>query len=685
MEPPPNYKPGVGRGAVGFQTEAERLSVRPIKRGKEAVVSYREATSAKDLWDAIDNRKKRKFVQKKTETPKNKVSENLTSKTGLGSISDEQWANLPEAADFTRRNKRMRRSELMSTRSYAVPTLNDDHNDTSQPNQSSIGDFDRVRNLLEGLCKIEPQNVSGWIGLSRLEAEAGRMKKAKAALARGCEFCAHDPAIWLETLKVYTGSEAKVIAEKAVKACPEDLELWLKLIDLTSKEERLLVLRQSLEYHHSCVDLWIRASELESDPILLLKTALEFVPTSEEIWLKLGELNPQVLDQAPDTIRICVSKVANGIYSPEAAIEKMPGVLPDQWLTASESITSAFVTVLDLSKISEKNSWAFSAKKNISPDEFSRWAVVAPEDASKVARANPGIAIRAPAEFWARFMSSGVEEVLMGSADEDTWYSVAESLPNPLKVLEGAYSKFGTARSAYRLVHALLWSKNKEKALSILCEAIKSFPSNAKLQIQGVQLELWEPLRAIKQVEPKDPLLPVLFAYAVEQTGEAVRKRALLTEAMKRWAQSDILWQKRVSLDPSTLDDALQHCPQCGYLWWLFVIRSPRVHRKKSFTEALQRSHGDPLVLVLLALDRWSQGKSEQSRDLFEKAVDSNVDNGDVWLWYCLFDANTVKRAAASNPCRGQRWQIIRKRPENYRRSLEDLFRQESSKLKKPF
>lgn len=684
MDPPPNYKPGVGRGAVGFQTEAERLSARPSKRGKDTVVTHREANQAQALWDMIDNRKRRKTSKPKERTSDTQDKPRTNENSGLKSISAAQWENLPDAADATRRNKRTRQTELMSMRSYSAPSLNLDNQDNSVSGHSNIGDFDRVRSLLEGLCKVEPQNSSGWIGLSRLEMEAGRQKKAKAALARGCEFCAHEPAIWHEALKVYDGHEARTIAEKAVRACVAELSLWVKLVELTGKSERLPVLRRALEYHPTHANFWIMASELEADPLMLLETAVEFVPDDESLWLRLAELKPQSLEKAPSTLKIWVSRVSHNLCDPETAIKQLKELSADDWLAASKDITTAFANVLDLSTISASSSWAFRCKKNISSKEFSHWATIAPDEAMAVARSNPEIAVGAPAEFWTRFMKSDANEVLQKSNDESTWYNVADTLPNPVEVLSGAYSRFKTPRSAYRLIHTLLWAQDIAKASGVLQESIVRFPDNAKLQIQGVQLGLWEPSQSLNKLNPRDPLAPVLYCYAAEKIREPVRRRALLTEAIKQNPRSFILWEKRVALDPSMLDEALRSCPECGYLWWLFVTRSPRMHRKKLLAEALQRSKGNSLVVVLLALDRWTQGKSDQARELFEKAVRLDKDNGDVWLWYCYFDNKIVADAAAAFPHHGYRWQSIRKKPENYRRSLEELFRQEYPRLKNP-
>lgn len=143
QEPPPGYVAGVGRGAIGFTTSADTGPVRfeshfgteddrLIDSSEHGVLLLRGNTDEDDeadkIYEAIEKRLEGRRKRKEPEdTKENGV---VTIETGTGIITSEfqllksqlalvtaqEWENLPEVGDLTRKNKRQRILEQQSQR-----------------------------------------------------------------------------------------------------------------------------------------------------------------------------------------------------------------------------------------------------------------------------------------------------------------------------------------------------------------------------------------------------------------------------------------------------------------------------------------------------------------------------------------------------------------------------------------
>lgn len=147
---PPGYVPGIGRGAIGFTTRSDIGPARAAEaRGPAAAPkegdysesqfdefsgfnenlfgndSYdKEDEEADEVYAAIDmrmdsKRKERREARLKAELAKYRkkrprIQEQFTDlKRELKTMTDEEWEELPESLDYSRRNKRMRQQRRM--------------------------------------------------------------------------------------------------------------------------------------------------------------------------------------------------------------------------------------------------------------------------------------------------------------------------------------------------------------------------------------------------------------------------------------------------------------------------------------------------------------------------------------------------------------------------------------------
>lgn len=145
---PPGYVPGLGRGAIGFTTRSDIGPARPMAAGegkapekpKETDLSEsnfdefsgysenlfagadydKDDEEADAIYLAIDTRMDSKRKTRREEMLKAELAQYRTKrpriqeqfrdlKNNLGTMSTEQWDEIPEAMDYSRRNKEMRK------------------------------------------------------------------------------------------------------------------------------------------------------------------------------------------------------------------------------------------------------------------------------------------------------------------------------------------------------------------------------------------------------------------------------------------------------------------------------------------------------------------------------------------------------------------------------------------------
>lgn len=399
MAPPPNYVAGLGRGASGFTTRSDIGPARQQRpdagkgRGDDGEgggdddggaaggeegqfddrdpenetglfaggVYEKDDEEADRIWDAVDNkmderrrakreaREREELEKLRAERPKIQA-QFADLKRGLGTISEDDWASLPEPGNLTgkKRKKAEKREARETGRSYVVPdsvllgardqnaTVSEDqtaqgtttsltefgearnkvfsHNLdqagtqtslggtstsidpqgyltslSSLPTQSTaeIGDIKRARSLYDSLIKTNPSHAPGWISAARLEERAGKMVTARKVIAQGCEHCPKSEDIWLENARLNGRDNGKVVLAQATQAL-----------------------------RGQSVKVWLAAMDLETDPESkkrVLRKSLEFLPTSVTLWKKLVSL-----ESDPGAARVLLQGAVGAIPSSES-------------------------------------------------------------------------------------------------------------------------------------------------------------------------------------------------------------------------------------------------------------------------------------------------------------------------------------------------------------------------------
>lgn len=410
QEPPPGYIAGVGRGATGFSTRGQKQAARIPKRYLNEEAKSKDLQSDdedEDVFAAIDEKLKNRRKKKKgNDTSDSKVKfEDLKQK--LGTISENQWLDLPEAVDITRKNKRDRLEEQFHRRTYAAPDtllknkgvnlsklteererilarqldtnffadnededntqkyLNELDNDKPALDIEDNEEVQKRRLILQSYRRTEPKDPTSWISSARLEENCGNYSEAKSLIQQGCLQCPRDEDIWLENIRLNETDvvQRKILVANAIRFLPKSTALWVKAIQFeTERSNKYRVVRKAIKEIPYSLELWKMAVKFEQDKsevVRILKKALEFLPGCHDFWLALIDLAPYSE----------VKTLLNNMTSNRKDDKNLY-----IFIATLEEKSNPSITVSELKKILEP---AFTVSDDISTDELLKWIHVA--------------------------------------------------------------------------------------------------------------------------------------------------------------------------------------------------------------------------------------------------------------------------------------------------------------------
>ncbi|CAH6720172.1 pre-mRNA-splicing factor 6 [[Candida] jaroonii] len=337
QQPPPGYVAGIGRGATGFVTGGDSGALETLNQFENSdsenendvsdvgllAGKTKDDDEAEKIYEEIEKRlsSRRRDNQVTKVEEEDQLENRFTDlKRALTTVSEDQWKQLPEAIDLTKRNKRMRLLEQSRQRFYATPdnliaaqsgintnenkkSLIDDlinNDDIELDNQ--MADIEHNRSLLRSLRNSKPGSASSWIASARLEVKAKNFVMARKFINEGCKRVPTDESIWLESIKIHQNSTdgnklAKAIVDTALKHKSTSEKLWIKALefenpgDVNSKRR---ILMKGIEQLPTNVKLWQLMIELqddEEDVKKMLTKVIELCPTEWSFWLSLINLS----------------------------------------------------------------------------------------------------------------------------------------------------------------------------------------------------------------------------------------------------------------------------------------------------------------------------------------------------------------------------------------------------------
>ncbi|GMH51686.1 hypothetical protein TrRE_jg11345, partial [Triparma retinervis] len=284
--PPPGYIPGKGRGATGFTTRSDVGSASTLAGDNDGEQYGDGDEEADKIYAAIDEKLKGRHSKRKREKAaegndgEGKISDQFKDlKSKLATVSEAEWASLPDVGDRSLKYKQVKRSEIFTPLVDSV--MADNASKIRGDSESSVRDTNKTHG-------------PGWIAAARVEEYAGDLKKARQIIREGCSHCTKSEDVWLEATRLAVNKEVgKGIVAHAISGIPGSVKLYLKAAELENTTAgKKTVLRRGIEAVPNSVKLWREAIELENkeDARVMLGRAVECVPDNLDMWLALARL-----------------------------------------------------------------------------------------------------------------------------------------------------------------------------------------------------------------------------------------------------------------------------------------------------------------------------------------------------------------------------------------------------------
>ncbi|KAF8876396.1 PRP1 splicing factor, N-terminal-domain-containing protein [Infundibulicybe gibba] len=618
MPAPASYVAGLGRGASGFTTRsdigparegpsAEVIAEAQAKRGEEAEVdpeqfqdpdneyglfagtTYEQDDEEADkIYDQVDEamdsrRRARREAQENLELAKHraerpKIQQQFADlKRGLSSVTDEEWENIPEVGNLTR--KKRRREE----RSFVVPdsvlvgdrSKNEYENSLDAREQQSGGlvtpaesgtltNFVEIGQARDKILSLKLDQISGTSTSSgsatsvdpkgyltslnsvvlKSEAEIGDIKRARMLFDSLVKSNPKHAPGWIAAACLEEHAGRMVKARQIIKAgcdqCQKSEDVWLEAARLHNNEDAKVILANAVQHVGQSVKVWMAAADLEHDVKAkkrVLRKALEHIPNSVRLWKETVNLESSATDA-----RILLSR----------AVEVIP-LSVELWLALARLETP------------DRAKAVLNKARKAVPTSHEIW-IAAGRLLEQEASANPDKSEEQrnkELELVDKTIEAGVRELRKHQVllTRDQWLKEAERCEAE-----------GSPRTCEAIVKATVAMEVEEED----------------------RLDTW-----------------VGDAESAESRGMMGTARAVLAYALKVYPDRKSLWRRAAELEKThgtrqsldaILTRAVHHCPQAEVLW------------------------------LMSAKEKWLAGDVPAAREVLERAFVANPESEQIWL-----------------------------------------------------
>ncbi|CCM03564.1 uncharacterized protein FIBRA_05700 [Fibroporia radiculosa] len=497
-------------------------------------------------------------------------------KRGLAVVTDEEWENIPEVGNLTR--KKRKRDE----RSFVVPdsVMVGDRSKTEYENSldarqqatngfetpadsGTLTNFVEMGQARDKILSLKLDQVSGTSttsGLStsidpkgyltsldsvvlKTDAEIGDIKRARMLFDSLVKSNPKHAPGWIAAACLEEHAGRMVAARKLIKAgceqCPKSDDVWLEAARLHNNDDAKVILANAVQHVGQSVKIWLAAADLEHDNKAkkrVLRKSLEHIPNSVRLWKETVNLESNPVDA-----RILLSR----------AVEVIP-LSVELWLALARLET---------------------------PDKAK--AVL-----NKARKAVP-----TSHEIW----------IAAGRLLEQEAYVPGKNEEQRTKELDVVDKTIEAGVRQLRHHQVLLtreqWLKEAER-----CESEGS-PRTCEAIIKAT---------VAMDIEEEDRLDTWMGdAESAEVRGHIGTARAILAYALKVFPDKRAIWRKAADLEKAhgtresldaILERAVHHCPQAEVLW------------------------------LMWAKEKWLAGDVPAAREVLERAFIANPESEQIWL-----------------------------------------------------
>lgn len=479
-----------------------------------------------------------------------KISQQFADlKRTLATVSDEDWASLPDPGDLTGKNRRSKQN--LRQRFYAVPdsvlagardstefqtSIQDDaggmgssadNKDGTITNFADIGAardkvlkarLDRAAQADAGngtATTIDPKGYLTSLATTELkssEVEFGDVNRVRVLLESVIKTNPKHAPGWIAIARLEEFAGKMVAARKWIaqgcEQCPKSEDAWLENIRLNDNHNAKIIAANGIKNNERSTRLWIEAMHLESDPRAkkrVLRQAIDHVPQSVAIWKEAVNLEEDAEDA-----RLLLAK----------ATELIP-LSVELWLALARLETP------------ENAQAVLNKARKAVPTSYEIW-IAAARLQEQIGNANK-------VNIMNRAIKSLVKEGAMPKREE--WITEAEKCEEEGAVL--------TAGAIIR--ETLGWSLDEDD------DRKEIFKDDAKASIGRARYETARAIYAYAlRVFPTSKSLWLLAADLERNHGTKEALGAVLEKAVEACPQSEVLWLQlaRQKWDADEVDDA---------------------------------------------------------------------------------------------------------------------------------
>ncbi|KAG4439970.1 hypothetical protein IFR05_004544 [Cadophora sp. M221] len=600
-------------------------------------------------------------------------------KRALTTVSDEDWANLPEVGDLTGKNRRTK--QALRQKFYAVPdsviagardsselgtTVADDgpSGDNESGTMTNFADIGAARDkvlqvrldqagsgtdsVAGSATNIDPKGYLTSLAKSQVnsgEAQVADIKRVRVLLESVIRTNPKHAPGWiaaarLEELAGKTVAARNVIA-RACEFCPKSEDVWLENIRLNDNHNAKIIAANAIKNNDRSVNLWIEAMKLESEARAkkkVIRHALDHIPQSVMLWKEAVNL-----EEDPADARLLLAK----------ATEIIP-LSVELWLALARLESSD-----NAQKVLNK------ARKAI-PTSHEIW-IAAARLQEQIGNTTINVMKRA--------VQALAKESAMLKREE--WITEAEKCEEEDAVLTcGAIIRetlgWGLDEDDDRKdiwmedARASIGRGKYETARAIYAYALRVFVNSRKLWLAAADLEknhgtkeaLWQTLEKAVEACPQSEVLWMMLAKEKWQAGEIDNARRVLGRAFNQNPNNEDIWLAAVKLEAENkepeqarklLEQARQEAPT-DRVW----MKSVAFERQLGDVDAALDLVNQALQLFPGAAKLWmmkgqiyeSDGKLPQAREAYGTGTKACTKSVPLWLLYSRLEervGNVVK------------------------------------------
>ncbi|CAD6503207.1 BgTH12-02875 [Blumeria graminis f. sp. triticale] len=730
---PENYVAGLGRGATGFTTRSdlgparegpsedqikEALAKRAAQLGAATPTAYgvpekkdddddderfqdpenevglfaggaydKDDDEADRIYQEVDEkmdkrRRARREARQKAELEEYernnpKIQQQFADlKRALGTVSDEDWANLPEVGDLTGKNRRSK--QALRQRFYAVPdsviagardstelgtTVADDGpqgGDGPDGTMTNFADIGAARDkvlqvkldqasqgtdsVAGNATSIDPKGYLTSLAKSQInegEAQVGDIKRVRVLLESVIRTNPKHAPGWIAAARLEELAGKSVAARNVIargcEFCPKSEDVWLENIRLNDNYNAKIIAANAIKNNDHSVRLWIEAMKLESEPRAkkkVIRHALDHIPQSVMLWKEAVNL-----EEDPDDARLLLAK----------ATEVIP-LSVELWLALAHLESSENAQkVLNKARKAVPTSheiWIAAARLqeqmgNANKVNVMKRAVQALAKESAMLKREEWILEAEKCEKEGAILTCGniIRETLGWGLDEDDdrkdiWMEDAKA-----SIGRGQYE---TARAIY--AYTLRIFVNSRKVWLMAADLEKN---------HGSKEALWQILEKSVEACPQSEVLWMMLAKEKWQAGEIDNARRVLGRAFNQNPNNEDIWLAAVKLEAENqqpeqarelLKTARQEAPT-DRVW----MKSIAFERQLGNVEGALDLANQALVLFPGAAKLWmmkgqtyeGEGNLPQAREAYSTGTKACPKSIPLWLLYSRLEERT--------------------------------------------